>query len=160
MTATATTVDTFARMCEAVVRRLPFGLDRIVAPTLLGFACINSFTFAVDLLLLTVFHGLWDWPVPVSVTVAYVMAFALSFVLNRTFNFRSHSPVGRQAVRYAIVIAINYFAFILGVGTGLVAIGLEYHLARLVAGGCEAIFMYLAMRFVVFRSTAQGARSE
>ena len=47
-------VERFHRLCELVVARLPFGLDSIVAPTFLGFAVLNSFTFAVDLVLLTV----------------------------------------------------------------------------------------------------------
>ncbi|MBF6212315.1 GtrA family protein [Nocardia puris] len=152
--ATELVADRFTRWCERVVARLPWGLDRIVAPTFLGFALLNSFTFGVDLVLLTLFRSGFGWPVPLSFTVAYVCAFSLAFVLNRTFNFHSHAPVGRQAVVYAVVVAINYAAFILGVGGGLAALGVPYHLARLVAGGCEAIYMYSCMRWVVFRKRA------
>ncbi|MGW4368697.1 GtrA family protein [Nocardia takedensis] len=150
-TITDTLVVRFTRLCKTVVRRLPFGLDRVVPPTLLGFAVINSFTFGVDLLLLTLFHGVLDWPVWLSVTLGYLCAFGLAFVLNRTFNFHSHAPMGRQAAIYVVVVVINYLAFILGVGTGLAALGVEYHLARLLAGACEAVYMYSAMRWVVFR---------
>jgi len=52
-------VERFHRLCELVVARLPFGLDSIVAPTFLGFVVLNGFTFAVDLMLLTVLHGGW-----------------------------------------------------------------------------------------------------
>lgn len=150
-TTTDNLADRFTRLCEAVVARLPWGLDRLIPPTFLGFAVINSFTFGADLLLLTIFHGLLDWPVWLSVTLGYVCAFALAFVLNRKFNFHSHAPVGRQASIYVVVVLVNYLAFILGVGTGLVALGLEYHLARMLAGACEAVYMYSAMRWVVFR---------
>ncbi|WP_332838795.1 GtrA family protein [Nocardia bovistercoris] len=150
-TTTDNLADRFTRLCESVVARLPWGLDRLIPPTFLGFAVINSFTFGVDLLLLTIFHGLLDWPVWLSVTLGYVCAFGLAFVLNRKFNFHSHAPVGKQAAIYAVVVLINYVAFILGVGTGLVALGVEYHIARLMAGGCEAVYMYSAMRWVVFR---------
>jgi hypothetical protein len=44
---------------------------------------------------------------------------------------------------------------ILGVGAGLAALGLNYQLARLAAGGCEAVYMYAAMRWVVFRGSAR-----
>ncbi|MFQ6393253.1 GtrA family protein [Nocardia sp. KC 131] len=148
---TDTVADRFTRWCVAIVARLPLGLARVVAPTFIGFALINGFTFGVDLTLLTAFHGWWGLPVWLSVTAAYVCAFGLSFVLNRTFNFHSHAPVGEQAAVYAVVVAINYLAFILGVGSGLTAIGLEYHLSRLLAGACEAVFIYSAMRWVVFR---------
>jgi putative flippase GtrA len=142
--------DRFARLCAAVVRVLPFGLSRLVAPSFLGFAVINGFTFGVDLLLLTLFHGGLGWPVWLSISLGYVVAFGLSFVLNRALNFQSHAPVGRQAVLYAAAIAVNYAAFLLGLGAGLAALGVQYHLSRIIAGACEGVFMYSVMRWVVF----------
>ncbi|WSY64896.1 GtrA family protein [Nocardia sp. NBC_00881] len=152
--------DRFTAWCEALVALLPFGLNRLVAPTFLGFALINGGTFGVDLAFLTVCHGWWGLPLWLSVTVAYVCAFGLSFVLNRTFNFHSHAPVGKQAAVYVVVVAVNYLAFILGVGSGLTALGLEYHLSRLLAGACEAVYMYSAMRWMVFRRHAMEPEPE
>ena len=133
-----------------MVRRLPWGLDRVVAPSFLGFALINGFTFGVDLLLLTAFHGWLGLPLWLAISLGYLGAFGLSFVLNRGLNFQSHAPVGRQAVLYVVAIAINYVAFLLGVGGGLAALGVQYHLSRIIAGACEGIFMYSALRWVVF----------
>jgi len=135
---------------EAVVR-LPFGLNSVVAPTFLGFVVINGFAFGVDLLLLTVLHSGLGIPLPIAVTVAYACAFALSYFLNRTLNFRSHAAVGPQFAVYVLVVVVNYLAFILGVSSVLSVLGVEYHLARIVAGACEAVYMYSAMRWVVFR---------
>jgi len=144
-------VDRFHRGCELVISRLPFGLKAIVAPTFLGFALINGCTFAIDLLLLTGLRDGLRLPLAVAVTVSYICAFGLSYVLNRIFNFGSHSAVGPQLAVYVVVVAVNYLAFILGVSTGLSALGVEYHVARTAAGGCEAVYMYAAMRWVVFR---------
>ena len=144
-------VERFHRFCERVVARLPFGLKNVVAPTFLGFCLINSFTFGVDLVLLTAMHGWLGVPLPVAVTIAYASAFALSYVLNRIFNFRSHAPVGPQFGIYVVVVVVNYLAFILGVSNLLAAMGVEYRIARLIAGGCEAVYVYSAMRWVVFR---------
>jgi putative flippase GtrA len=144
-------VERFHTFCEVAVARLPLGLNSLVAPTFLGFVLINSFTFGVDLLLLTLLHGVAALPLPVAVTVAYACAFALSYVLNRTLNFQSHAAVGPQIAVYVVVVVINYLAFILGVSTVLAAVGVEYHVARIVAGACEAAYMYSAMRWVVFR---------
>jgi putative flippase GtrA len=142
--------DRFAGFCAAVVRRLPGPLRRIVAPTFLGFALINSTTFAIDLLLLTLLRSGLGLPLPVAVTLGYVVAFGLAYVLNRWLNFRSHAPVGPQTGRYVGVVVVNYVAFILGVSTGLAALGVPYQVARLAAGACEAVYMYCAMRWFVF----------
>jgi putative flippase GtrA len=144
-------VERFHRFCVEATARLPFGLNSVVAPTFLGFVLINGFTFFVDLVILTTLHGGLGAPLPIAVTVGYACAFALSYFLNRTMNFRSHAPVGPQVAVYIVVVVVNYLAFILGVSTALTALGVEYHLARIVAGGCEAVYMYSAMRWVVFR---------
>jgi putative flippase GtrA len=134
-----------------VVGWLPFGLNSVVPPTLLGFALINGFTFAVDLALLTVLHSWAALPVPVAVAVAYACAFTLSFYLNRTMNFASHAPVGRQFAVYVVVVVVNYLALVVAVTTALTAVGVDVRIARILAGGCEAVYMYCAMRWVVFR---------
>jgi putative flippase GtrA len=141
----------FHEWCEAVVARLPFGLKSVVAPTFLGFCLINGLTFAVDLTILTGLHSGLRLPVPIAVTAAYVCAFALSYVLNRAFNFQSHAPVGPQVAIYVVVVVVNYLAFILGVTTVLTAVGVHYQLARIAAGICEGVYMYCAMRWLVFR---------
>jgi hypothetical protein len=99
--------DRFRRFCVAVVGRLPLGLNSIVAPTFLGFALINAFTFGVDLLLLTGLHAGLGLPVPIAVTAAYACAFTLSYCLNRTMNFGSHAPVGPQFAVYVVVVAVR-----------------------------------------------------
>ncbi len=143
--------DRFHRFCVAVVARLPFGLNSVVAPTFLGFALINGFTFGVDLMLLTALHGGLRIPVPIAVTLAYACAFTLSYYLNRTMNFQSHAPVGPQFGVYLVVVVLNYLASILGVSSALTALGVDFRLARILAGCCEAVYMYSAMHWVVFR---------
>jgi putative flippase GtrA len=143
--------EQFGAAMAAAVRRLPWELSRVIPPSLLGFAVINGFTFGIDLMLLTVLHSWVSLPLWLSITVAYTCAFGLSYVLNRAFNFRSHAPAGPQVAVYVVVVVINYLAWILGVGTGLAALGVEYHVARVAAGVCEGVYMYCAMRWVVFR---------
>ena len=89
----------FHDLMEVAVRWLPFGLARLVAPSFLGFALINGFTFGADLLLLAGLRSGLGLPVPLAFTIAYVLAFGLSFVLNRALNFRSHAPVGPREAR-------------------------------------------------------------
>jgi putative flippase GtrA len=143
--------ERFAAVLAAIVRVLPFGLSGIVPPSLVGFAAINGFTFTIDLVSLTSLHSGLRWPLPLAVTVSYVTAFGVSFLLNRAFNFRSHGRVGRQVAVYVAVVAVNYLVWILGVTDGLAALGVDYRLARIVGGLCEAAYMYVTMRWLVFR---------
>jgi len=152
--------ERFTAVMAAIVHRLPFGLAGILPPSLLGFAIINGFTFTVDLGVLTTLHGGLRWPLPVSITVAYLTAFALSYLLNRVLNFRSHGAVGPQIAVYIAVVIVNYLVWILGVGDGLAALGLDYRLARIVAGACEALYMYAAMRWLVFRDVQRAAAAQ
>jgi hypothetical protein len=55
------------------------------------------------------------------------------------------------------VLVINYFGCILGVTTGLAALGLNYQLARTAASLCETAYMYAALRWMVFRDAPAAA---
>jgi putative flippase GtrA len=143
--------EQFHRVCEEVVDRLPFGLHAVVAPTFLGFVVLNGCTFGLDLLLLTMLRDGLAIPLPIAVTVAYACAFTVSYALNRVLNFRSHGAVGPQIAVYVAVVAVNYLVLILGVSSGLSLLGVQHLLARIAAGVCEAVYMYCAMRWVVFR---------
>jgi putative flippase GtrA len=134
--------------------RLPVRVRRVVSRELLGFLILGGCTFLVDLALLAALRHWTRLPLPVAVSVAYVSAFGLNFVLNRTVNFRSHAPVGAQAVRYALVIAADYLITV-GVTTGLSAQGLDFRTARLLAATCVAVFTYSASRWWVFREPAR-----
>ena len=120
---------------------------------------ISAFTFALDLALLTAIRGGLGWPLPVAVTVGYAVALSVNYLLNRVLNFRSHAPIGPESLRYAAAVAVNFGAVLLAVTTGLAAAGVPYQLARVVAGGCEGIFMYAAMRWFVFAASSSRDRS-
>ncbi len=147
----------FAAAMTAVTRRLPFGLSRVVAPSLLGYLLINLCTFCLDLTLLAVFHGGLKWPLPVAVTLSYGSASVVSYVLNRVLNFRSHGAVGRQLPVFVAVSASNYLLFVLGLTDALAAAGVYYELARIIAALCEAAYLYTMMRWVVFRDARRQA---
>jgi hypothetical protein len=123
----------------------------VVPPTLVGFAAINGFTFCADLLILTALHSHWGAPYAVAVGVGYAAAFALSFLLNRVLNFRSHDPVGRQTLVSVGVVALTSRSWSAAApargGRGAVPGGTGR------GGLCEGLFMYCAMRWVVFRGT-------
>lgn len=142
-------VERVDRGLVSALDRLPPRLRRALPRELVGFAILGGFTFLVDLALLSALHTWTDLPEAAEVSIAYLSAFALNFVLNRTLNFRSHAPVGGQALRYLLVIGCDY-GLTLGVTTGLSGLGLDFRLARLAAAGCVAAFTYTAARRWVF----------
>jgi putative flippase GtrA len=152
--------EQFGAVMAAVSSRLPFGLAGVVPPRLLGFAVLSVVTFGADLALLTALHGGLRLPLAVSITLAYAVASGLAYVLNRALNFRSHAAIGPQVARYAAVVVLNYLAIILGVTAGLAAAGVDYRLARLTAGVCEAAWMYVAMRWLIFRDAVPSGDAD
>jgi len=146
----------------AVARRLPFGLSDVVPPNVVGYLLISGCTFCLDLMFLTIFHGVLGLIPPVAVTLSYGIACLVNYVVNRILNFRSHGSLGTQLPVSVAIFATNYLVFLLGVFEGLIALGIEYQLARLIAACCEGVFLYCCMRWLVFRdgsgSTPVGAQ--
>ena len=141
---------TFTRAVHAFWHLLPGSLRHRVPTSFVGFALINGFTFSVDLGLLALLYRGAGLPYPLAVTSGYAVAFGLAFVLNRRFNFHAHGPVTGQVARWVLVVLVNYVALVLGLGSGLHAIGVPFLLARVVAAGAEAVWMYTTMRWWVF----------
>ena len=147
----------YAAAMAAAARRLPFGLSRVVPPSLLGYLLINLCTFCLDLGILAVAHGVLRWALPLSVTLSYGTASLTSYLLNRVLNFQSHAAVGRQLPLFIAVSVSNYLVFVLGGVDLLAALGVYFELARVIAALCEAGYLYTMMRFVVFRDTHPDA---
>ena len=145
------TVETRSEFLTSWVDRLPPRVRRVLPRELVGFAIIGAFTFALDLSLLAVLRDHTSLPLAGAVSIAYLAAFGLNFVLNRTINFRSHAPIGAQALRYGVVIVGDYLLTV-GISTGLVGLGLNFAAARVLASFAVAVFTYSASRWWVFKS--------
>ena len=149
--------ERFAAAMTSITGKLPFGLSRVVAPSVIGYLLINLCTFLLDLALLAAFHGGLKLPLPVAVTLSYGSAGTVSYIANRVLNFRSHGPLGRQVPLYVVIMASNYFVFVLGLTNVLAAVGVFYELARVIAACCEGVYLYCCMRWLIFRDTARPA---
>jgi putative flippase GtrA len=132
----------------------------VLPPTLVRYLLIGAFTFGLDLAVLTLVRSWLGWPLPAAVTIGYAVALSVNYVLNRVLNWRSHAPVGPESLRYAGTVAVNFAVLLLGVTTGLAALGVPYQAARVAAGGCEGIFMYCAMRWFVFSAVGRVASDD
>jgi putative flippase GtrA len=83
------------------------------------------------------------------VSVAYVAAVSLNYLLNRLVNFRSHAPIAGEASRYTMVAVADYLVTV-GVTTGLTVAGLDLRIARPLASAFVAVFNYAAARWWIF----------
>ncbi|SDB83210.1 Putative flippase GtrA (transmembrane translocase of bactoprenol-linked glucose) [Raineyella antarctica] len=137
-------------------RLLPGWLRRILPESFIGFAILNLTTFAVDMAVLAALFRLAQLPYPLATTIGYLTALVLAYFLNRWLNFHSHGAVGPQSARYVFVAAVNYFALLQGVGSGLQALGVNFLLARIIAACCEGIWTYVGMRWIVFRTDGRS----
>ena len=129
-------------------------------PTVFRYLAISACTFGLDLALVTLVHGILGWPLTVGVTIGYGVALSLNYLLNRVLNFRSRAPLGAESLRYGAAVAVNFGVVLLGVTTGLAAVGVPYQVARIGAGAVEGIFMYVAMRWLVFATGRDDAQRE
>ena len=95
-------------------------------------------------------EGLWSGLAGVLIAAVFLGITAASILIaNRWYGDPLYVPAF-----FGIVLGgwlLKLVLFIVALPTSLVAAGLQYHLARMVAGGCEAIYMYTALRLVVFR---------
>ena len=142
---------------------LPPRLHKLLTRELVGFAILGGFTYLIDLALLYVLNTTKPLPIgdaalPVYVGFSFVTAFALNFVLNRTLNFKSHAPVGGQAMRFGFIVALDLTIAMGGTTLMATVFGFPELLARVTAGACEAAITYPASRFWVFRDTLKQAR--
>lgn len=150
MTVSRTRAERLGDLLTGWVDRLPPRLRRYLPRELAGFAILGGFTFGLDLAALTMLRHWAHMPRMLAVAVAYIGAFGINFALNRTVNFRSHAPVGRQILRYAVVLVCDFLITVL-VTTALSMAGLHLLVARVLASGFVAVFTYSASRWWVFR---------
>jgi putative flippase GtrA len=133
-----------------------------VAETLLGtagriarhsttkFAIVGTLGFAVDIGFLYLLHGVLAMWLPLATTIAYVVAFALGFVLSREWVFPAAGQMRRQIYRYAWLVAGVLVLTVVGV-QALVWLAVKYLLAKVLTSGVVAVVNYTASRWWVFR---------
>ncbi len=126
-------------------------IGRLVRSSFARFAVVGLLGFTTDMLLLWLLHGVFRVWLPVATTVAYIVAFALSFVLSREWVFPDSGDMRVQIMRYlALVIGILVLT-VVGV-QALAWLSVWYLVAKVLTSGVVAIVNYVASRWWVFRT--------
>lgn len=112
---------------------------------------VGGTTFAIDIGLFSLFHGLLGWDILVANTISYWTAIGFNFWANRNWTFKANDvDLTRNLTLYISLLLFN-FAFssiFLTVATGL---GANPQLAKIAATGLQILWTYIAYKKVIFR---------
>lgn len=116
----------------------------------------------VDLLLLYVFTDIFGLWVIYSATLAFLVAFFVSFYIQKFWTFRDNRKKGayKQMAMYFGVGTVN-----LGINAGGMFVlverfGVPYILAQIVIGSLIAVSSFIIYRFVIFRKKTKEIKKE
>ena len=139
-------------MSPEVGRELPGSrLTRVYHHSLTRFLFFSGIGLSFDLAVLWLLRTSTELPLWVAVTIAFVLTYALNFVLNRYFSFQAgHGDVGGQLGRFVPQVLADYLLVVFAV-SALVWLGLPDLLARTLSSATNAVLNYCAYRWWTFR---------
>lgn len=110
---------------------------------------VGGLSAGLDIGLLVGLRELAGLPIPVATTIAFWVALAGNFWLNKAWSFPNPQPGGRPFLRYMVLVGVNYLATV-AIVTGGAAAGLPYVVAKVLAIGAAASWTFVAYRRWVF----------
>lgn len=121
--------------------------------SIVKFFIAGCFAGLTDLVFLFVFHGLVGWPIVLSTSLAFILAFLVSFSLQKFWTFRNYSQdkVISQLFLYLFnaVIGLNLNGFLMHFFVN--RLNIWYILAQIAVNLILSVYNYLIYRFVIFR---------
>lgn len=109
---------------------------------------------AVDLVLLFLFHGLFHWNVVFSTSLAFILSFAVSFYLQRSWTFEHNE--GKKAPKELVLYMLNAFLSlnINGFAMHALTAGLHiwYLLAQVIVNTSLGVLNFYISKFIIFRN--------
>jgi putative flippase GtrA len=89
-------------------------------------------------------------PSVTSMTIVYVVAGGLSFVVNKSWTFRSGARTGSTLAKYIVAQLLGYLTNLLLLAGLHYGLGMPHYFAQLVGIGLVAIELFLLSRYYVF----------
>ncbi len=131
----------------------------LVRHSMARFAVVGAIGFGTDVGLLWLLHGVLGLWLPPATALAYLVAFAVSFVLSREWVFPHAGDARRQIYRYGALVAGILLLTVVGV-QALVWLDMPYLVAKVLVSGLVAVVNYVASRWWVFRVTPAATQCE
>ena len=135
------------------------GFRALAGHSMVRFAVVGGIGFGTDVALLWLLHGVWGMWLPPATALAYLVAFAISFVLSREWVFPDAGSMRRQIYRYCGLVAGVLLLTVLGV-QALVWAGVPYLVAKVLVSGVVALVNYVVSRWWVFQVAPVVAQPE
>lgn len=132
-----------------MTRSLTESITSLARHSAVRFVVVGGVSFGLDATTLYLLHGVLKLWLPSATVLAYTVAFAVNFGLNRVWAFGADGRVGRQLHRYLRLTLINLLLTAVGV-PGLTWLGLQYLVSKVVVGGTLAVMNYVGLRLWVF----------
>jgi putative flippase GtrA len=111
--------------------------------------------FAVIIICLEIFHL---QPVP-SNAVGFAAGLVISFLLNRSFSFRSSVAIGAGLARFAAVAAAGYLLNLAALLTGEEVLHLGTYPSQILGVVTYVLVVFFASRKLVFGDSAPNSRA-
>jgi putative flippase GtrA len=119
----------------------------------LRFAVIGGFSFGVDIGVLWLMHSKLGVSLSLSTTCGYALGFTINFYLNRGVTFASDGHVGRQGVKYLIMVGLNYL-WTLGIVWAGTLVWRDYLISKVIASATYSIVNFFGYKHWVFGQDA------
>lgn len=113
----------------------------------------GAITGSIDLILLFLFYGIFNWGVVLSATAAFLLSFLFSFYLQRvwTFDSKEGKKVPRELVLYMLnaflSLNINGFSMHFFVSE----LGIWYLLSQIIVNTYLGTLNFFIYKFIIFR---------
>lgn len=120
---------------------------------LVRYLFIGGTTFMIDEALLILLHGVMHWSLPLSLLIAYGVAFVYNFSLNRWWNFSAsaNGKLAKHLVPYAFLFVFNLVFTIVSVS--FMSHYINYAVAKALSVALQTTWTFLAYKYWIFASS-------
>lgn len=107
----------------------------------------------------TIFVLLWLGIIPeVANFIGYVLGFGVSYMLNKTFTFRSHASHKRDLPRFALSMGVAYISQLVVLSFLYRFMDCNVYLAQILSGGVYVFIGFMMSSKWAFKSESKNAK--
>lgn len=125
--------------------------------SVIKFVVSGCFAGGSDLVFLYLFHGLFGWNIVISTSSAFILAFLVSFTLQKFWTFRDYQDKVIQQLFFYILNALiglylnGYFMHVL-----VDRYAIWYILSQVIVNLALAFWNFVVYKFIIFKNPAKN----